>query len=89
MSTPIPCPFVYASGKRCPGHVVRVEAYKADVAWTPRDGGKWQLEIGQPRSHCHLFCSEKGNHAGYAKQGNGRMKFFWDQLADALRAEMR
>jgi hypothetical protein len=27
------CPFVYASGKRCTGHITRVEAYKADLSW--------------------------------------------------------
>ncbi len=59
----IPCPFVYAKGKKCTGHVVRVEAYKADISWNYRDGA-WRFAVGGPRSHYHLFCSEKDNHAG-------------------------
>ena len=35
----IPCPFVYANGRACTGHVVRVEAYKADVTWSVDEGG--------------------------------------------------
>jgi hypothetical protein len=88
MSGKIPCPFVYANGKRCTGEVVRVEAYKADITWGPGDDGKWRPAIGQPRSHYHLFCSEKDNHAGYARQDDGRMKFYFDQLPADLRAAM-
>ena len=32
--TLIACPFVYANGRACTGHVVRVEAYKADLTWS-------------------------------------------------------
>jgi hypothetical protein len=32
--TPIPCSFVYANGNACTGHVVCIEAYKADIAWS-------------------------------------------------------
>ena len=87
--TEIPCPFVYANGKRCSGHVTRVEAYKADVTWLQSDDGMWRPEIGAPRSHYHLFCSEKENHAGYAKQDDSRMKFYFDQLPAELRMAMR
>jgi hypothetical protein len=62
-----PCPFVYANGRKCTGHITHVEAYKADVSWRPDGEGNWRPSIGEPRSHYHLFCSEKGNHAGYAK----------------------
>ncbi len=85
MSTPIPCPFVYANGKQCTGHVVRVEAYKADVTWEPnKETGKWEKWIGQPRSHYHLFCSEKENHAGYARPDSEQMKFYLNQLPKEL-----
>ena len=54
MDTAIPCPFVYANGKRCTGHVVRVEAYKADINWAPdKATGEWRQSTGQPRSHYH------------------------------------
>jgi hypothetical protein len=81
----IPCPFVYANGKKCSGHVERVEAYKADLTWASGADGRWALRTGQPRSHYHLFCSEKGNHSGSFSSDDGRMKFFWDQLPEALR----
>jgi hypothetical protein len=74
----IPCPFVYANGKKCPGHITRVEAYKADVTWTPDADGKWKPRVGEPRSHYHLFCSEKGNHAG--TRGQDRLKCYLSAL---------
>jgi hypothetical protein len=79
----IPCPFVYASGKQCTGHIVRIEAYKADLRWTQLDDGTWTFSTGQPRSHYHLFCSAKDNHAGWGKED--RLKFYYDQLPDSLR----
>ena len=80
----VPCPFVYANGKRCTGHVVRVEAYKADLLWTCKDG-RWFLRFSEPRSHFHLFCSEKGNHAGYPRRDSEQMKFYWRHLPEELR----
>ena len=59
-----PCPYVYPKGERCPGHIVRVEAFNADLSWAVDDSGRWTFNHSQPRSHYHLFCSEKGNHAG-------------------------
>ena len=29
----IPCPFVYATGKRCDGYVSGIELYKANMYW--------------------------------------------------------
>jgi hypothetical protein len=55
----VACPFVYADGRACTGHVVRVEAYKADITWSADDEGRWRFGF-QPRSHYHVFCSEKG-----------------------------
>ncbi len=60
----IPCPFVYSGGRRCTGHVVRIEAYKADVQWTLGEDGSWTFGWDRPRSHYHLFCSEKGQSRG-------------------------
>jgi hypothetical protein len=78
--TAIPCPFTYANGRQCKGHVVRVEAYKADVSWTRHNG--WKLECGPPRSHYHLFCSEKGNHAGVRRQD--AVKLWPQHMPDGL-----
>jgi len=80
----IPCPFVYANGKRCAGHITKVEAYKADLSWDLQADGTWKFEWGPPRSHYHVFCSAKGNHAGYERQDDPRMKFYVDKLPDGL-----
>lgn len=85
----VPCPFVYAKGRKCKGHIVRIEAFKADLQWTLGDDGTWSFNIGQPRSHYHLYCSEKGNHAGYSRPDAEAMKFYYDKLPQALRAMLR
>jgi hypothetical protein len=79
-----PCPFVYAKGKKCTGHIERIEAYKADLTWNRDDDGRWSLSV-EPRSHYHLCCSEKGNHAGYNKPDSDQMKFHYNELPEALR----
>jgi hypothetical protein len=81
----IPCPFQYSSGKQCAGHVVRVEAYKADIVYALDDDGNWGVSIRPPRSHYHVFCSEKGNHAGYGQADDSRMKFYYQDLPHALK----
>ena len=70
----IPCPFVYNTGRTCGGHVVRVEAYKAELVWSLGEDGVWNFSFA-PRSHYHLFCSLKGNHAGSLQPDDPRMKF--------------
>jgi hypothetical protein len=82
----VPCPFIYANGKTCGGHVVKVEAYKADLSWRRQEDGTWTFDWDRPRSHYHLTCSLKGNHAGYDRPDDPRMKFYGDQLPDDLRA---
>jgi hypothetical protein len=83
---PIPCPFVYSKGKRCSGHLVKVKAYKADLEWTPGADGAWSLSIGSPRSHYHLFCSKKDNHAGAVRPD--ALKFHWAELPEELRSKL-
>lgn len=79
----IPCPFVYANGKRCPGHVSSIQAFKADIAWGFRDG-KWGFSVDHPRSHYHVYCSEKGNHAGIGRED--ALKFYRDKLPAEIEA---
>ncbi len=81
----IACPFFYANGKACPGHVVRIEAYKADIEWWRDEAGARRFGFA-PRSHYHLFCSEKGNHAGFKRQDDPQMKFHWRELPDEIRS---
>ena len=85
-SEKIPCPFVYANGKTCPGHVVRIAAFKVDLEWTLQEDGSWARHIGEPRSHYHLYCSEKGNHAGYDRPDSEKLKFYRGHLAGGLDA---
>jgi hypothetical protein len=83
MSEITPCPFVYANGKQCTGHVVGIEAFKVDIAWTQQQDGSWRFDAGEPRSHYHLRCSEKGNHSGL--RGEDKLKFFLRELPEPLR----
>lgn len=80
----VPCPFVYADGRRCEGHVVRVEAYKAELVWTVGEDGTWSFDF-QPRSHYHLFCSAKGNHAGFRRNDPAALKAWYSRLPEELR----
>jgi hypothetical protein len=58
-TTAVPCPYVSKSGRKCKGHIVRVEAFKADLSWTKADDGVWEFGWSQPRSHFHVYCSGK------------------------------
>ena len=88
MTAKIPCPFVYANGKKCAGYIERVEAYKADIEWAVDADGKWVFRVGAPRSHYHVFCSAKNNHAGWMRPDNYQMKFYLNDLPDTLAAAM-
>jgi hypothetical protein len=79
-----PCPFVYAKGRKCSGHIVRIEAFKADLAWHCGDDGKWSFAVGEPRSHYHVYCSERGNHSGYGRPDAKAMKFYFQDLPPTL-----
>ncbi len=78
----VPCPFVYSTGRKCSGYVERVEAYKADLSWEQNENGDWVLEVGPSRSHYHLFCSEKGNHAGVGR--DDALKYYVGELPNGL-----
>ena len=79
------CPFIYASGQRCRGRIVRIEAYKAELVWSLAEDGRWIFNFS-PRSHYHLFCSLKGNHAGSLRPDDPQMKLRDRDLSDELRA---
>lgn len=85
----IPCPFTDAEGRRCPGRIVRVKAYKADLDWSENENGTWTLRTGLPRSRFHLVCSEGGNHSGYARPDDEQMAVYLDQLPEGLWEAMR
>jgi len=81
ITDPIPCPYTYAGGRKCKGHIVSIEAFKADLVWSLKDG-VWLFSVEQPRSHYHLRCSDKGTHAGCGQED--RLKFYYDQLPPSL-----
>lgn len=80
----IKCPFVYANGKRCNGHIASVEVYKADVVWNAGPDGNWGLEVGIPESRYHLVCSEEGKHCGDSPPDNEQMKLFYSDLPEEI-----
>ena len=85
MTEVVPCPFTFANGRKCPGHITRVEIYKCDVTWAPHEDGKWRPSVTEVRSHYHLFCSEEGGHAGTSQpDDNSGMKFYRKHLPDSL-----
>jgi len=51
--TPIPCP-----QRRCPGHIIKIEAFKAALEWSLGPDGQWRFCTSMPQSHYHLHCSE-------------------------------
>jgi len=80
--SPLPCPYVSPKGERCPGHIVKVEAFNADLSWTFDESGNWTFHHSQPRSQYHLFCSEKGNHADDRRPE--QMKCYLSSMPDDL-----
>lgn len=70
------CPFVYANGRRCEGHVYQARAYGPQ-----RDGHL--IEVRKVR----FWCSEKGDHVGTARGfwGKERMEFYPDQIPEDLK----
>lgn len=90
------CPFVYADGKHCPGHVVEIKQFdvgggrdKGEIWWR-YDGEVWtyggQSRERGPVSHLHVFCSDKGNHAGIREDA---LKFWPQDLPTELLRAMK
>lgn len=70
----IPCPFVYANGKACPGVVRLARAYGPAR-------GRHHVQRVDVRKY-RLWCSEKDDHAGPVNsiEGKVRMEFYPDKL---------
>jgi hypothetical protein len=77
-----PCPYVHTNGDQCPGHIVKVEAFNADLRWTFDESGNGTFNHSQPRSQYHLFCSERGNHAD--DSGTEQMQCYIISMPDEL-----
>lgn len=74
----IPCPFVYADGRRCCGAVYRARAYgptRGDFFVARQNVRKYRL-----------WCSEKEDHAGAvpSTEGKYRMEFYPDQVGPGV-----
>lgn len=72
--TVIPCPFVYANGRACAGHVISARAYGPRA----RNGWLYPEKVRKYR----LICSEKNDHAGilHTHAAKLRMEFYPDEL---------
>lgn len=79
------CPFVYANGKRCKGKIVRVKVWHCTVEWDVVD----DEVIIDPGTHVHLYCSEKGDHAGWARKPKWPMRSWAHELPDYIKEELR
>jgi hypothetical protein len=66
----IPCPFVYAAGRRCSGKIYRASAYG------PARGGHY-VDRAEVRKY-QLWCSDKDDHAGITSDSalKERMEFY-------------
>lgn len=81
----IPCPFVYADGHKCKGHIVRIERYHTTVEWDWNPTTQtYELGVLDGGSHFHLFCGAMGDHAGAV--GKSRLKYWPNELPDDIRA---
>lgn len=80
------CPFVYANGRQCRGRVTRIEAYRCDVIWDP-DTGK--ITVTDMRSHLHLLCSLKGDHTGFARMTDNRIKMWPRDLPEDVQQRLQ
>ncbi len=86
----IACPFLYDNGEQCTGHIVRIEVYKVDIAFSADDNGDWMPSFtSEPRSHFHMVCSEKGYHAGSMRPDDSPLKFYFDELPEKIRASIK
>ena len=80
------CPFIYSNGKQCQGYISRVKIIKADIELTLSDTSHINELSIYPRYHFHLYCSIKGNHAGFKRHDSEQMKVWklpseiWSQL---------
>ena len=74
----IPCPFVYASGRKCCGMVRQARAYGPTM-------GKRHVDRDDVRKY-RLWCSHKDDHAGAVAgtAGKLRMEFYPDQLPEGV-----
>ena len=82
--TPFPCPYVFPDSRRCPGHLVKIEAFNADLSWVLGESGGWVFNHAQPRSRYQLFCSERSGHA--ADSLPEQMKCYLSGMPDGLLA---
>lgn len=74
----IGCPFVYANGKKCAGHIYRAVAYGP----RGRDGSIPRDRVRKYRLHCSL----RDDHCGIwsSFETKDRMEFYPDQLPEGV-----
>jgi len=80
------CPFIYTNGKRCNGYVNRIEVIKANIKFAVDKKDNLEFSGLNSNHHIHLYCSKKGNHAGYHKLPPEAMKLWLNELPSNIKA---
>lgn len=85
------CPFVYANGKKCEGHITELKIIKPHFTiHLTSDGDVESAEIWT-EYHVHLRCSLNGGHHRDQDQEDDRMKVRLEDLPESIlrRIELR
>jgi hypothetical protein len=77
----IPCPFVYADGRFCQGHIVRIETYKADLVWEMDETGRWRFDLR--RGCVSTSSAREGQTTRASSARTDAMKDWLDRLPEA------
>lgn len=83
------CPFVYSTGKRCKGYIKSLELIKVNLHIELSEDDKvTSISFNPPRYHVHLYCSEKGNHAGTMRPHSEQLKVWWNDLPKEIKEQI-
>jgi len=73
------CPFTYSNGRKCKGYIRKIKLIKVNLEIELSEDGKITDIFCIPSDyHVHLYCSQKGNHAGFARRDSEQMKCWWN-----------
>lgn len=82
------CPFVYSNGKECDGYVKELKIIKANIRiYLTQDNRVTDINFYTPY-HVHLYCSKKGNHAGYRRLDPPEMKIWFNELPEEIQEQI-
>ena len=82
------CPFVYSDRRQCKGHIVGVEIIRSDLYVSITEDDRVKAVSISPRYHVHLYCSEKGDHAGVKREHSEQMKMWYKELPEWIKKKI-